>query len=49
MSKRFDTVKRYYERGLWKIGAVRSAVIKGWITEEEYQLITGEAYEGAGE
>ena len=45
MSKKFNTVKNYYDKGLWKIGAVRNAVVKGWITEEEFTEITGQPYE----
>lgn len=48
-SKKFDLVKKYYDKGLWKIGAVYNAVIKGWITAEEYEIITGEPYEGEAE
>lgn len=44
MSRKYNTVKKYYDKGLWKIGAVRNAVEKGWITAAEYELITGEAY-----
>ena len=43
MSKNFEKVKRYYEKGLWSKARVHNAVGK-WITEEEYQQITGEAY-----
>lgn len=43
MSKNFDKVKRYYDRNLWDIEKVASAVGK-WITETEYQEITGEIY-----
>ena len=49
MSKKYNLVKKYYDKGLWKIGAVRNAVVKKWITEEEYRAITGEAYEAEGE
>lgn len=49
MSKKYNLVKKYYDKGLWKIGAVRNAVLKEWITEEEYETITGEAYEAEGE
>lgn len=48
-SKKFDLVKKYYDKGLWKIGAVYNAVVKGWITAEEYEVITGEPYEGETE
>ena len=41
MSKNFEKVKTYYNRGLWSIERVRSAVGK-WITAEEYKEITGE-------
>ena len=43
-SDKFELVKHYYETGAWKKKAVRNAVTKGWITAEEYTLITGEAY-----
>ena len=43
-SKNFEKVKRYYGDGLWSEGRVRNAVIKGWITAEEYTDITGKAY-----
>lgn len=41
MSKNFEKVKRYYDLGLWDIEKIRAAVGK-WITEEEFELITGE-------
>ena len=44
MSKKFSTVKAAYDRGNWNKEMVRNAVIKGWITGEEYQIITGEEY-----
>ena len=43
-SDKFETVKKYYDKGLWKIKAVRNAVVKGWITEEEFKEITGEEF-----
>ena len=45
MSKNYNKVKSYYDRGLWSIERVREAVVKGWITPEEYELITGQPYE----
>lgn len=45
MSNKFEKVRSYYERGLWDISRVRNAVVKGWITAEEYFIITGEVYE----
>ncbi|MCD8049439.1 MAG: XkdX family protein [Clostridia bacterium] len=44
MSKKYNTVKNYYDKGLWSIERVRNAVIKGWITEDEFREITGEEY-----
>ena len=41
MSKHFNMVKDYYEKGLWSLERVKNAVRKGWITYEEYELITG--------
>ena len=43
-SPKFEKVKSYYDKGLWKISRVREAVVKGWITEEEFKKITGEDY-----
>jgi hypothetical protein len=44
-SKKYDKVKSYYDRGLWTIEMVHNAVIKGWITADEYTEITGQPYE----
>lgn len=44
MSK-FEMVKDFYDRGLWNITRVRNAVVKGWITPEQFTEITGESYE----
>ena len=43
MSK-YEKVKHWYDTGKWDIDKVRDAVKMGWISEEEYQTITGEAY-----
>lgn len=48
MSK-FDKVKSYFEAGLWDLTRVKNAVLKGWITAEEYETITGEAFEGGAQ
>ena len=45
MSKKFATVKKYYDKGLWTKTAVHNAVVKGWITAEEYEMIVGEPFE----
>lgn len=42
-SKNFEKVKNYYDTGLWDITRVWNAVGK-WITEDEYQEITGLIY-----
>lgn len=44
MSTKYEKVKGYFERGLWSKVWVKNAVGKGWITEAEYEEITGEAY-----
>ena len=43
-SQKFEMVKGFYDSGLWSKKAVRNAVKKGWITEAEYDEITGEVY-----
>ena len=44
MSEKYERVKYYYENGYWSLKQVQNAVVKGWITEEEYTLITGLEY-----
>ena len=44
MSPKFNRVKTYYDTGRWNDTMVRNAVVKGWITEEEYTEITGKEY-----
>ncbi|MCD7864050.1 MAG: XkdX family protein [Lachnospiraceae bacterium] len=44
MSAKYNKVKGYYDKDLWTISQVRNAVVKGWITAEEYEEITGETY-----
>ena len=41
----FDKIKRYYDSGVWNKTMVRNAVVKGKITQGEYETITGEKYE----
>lgn len=36
---KYKQIKRWYEQGLWSEKAVRNAVVKGWITEEQYKEI----------
>lgn len=44
-SPKFEKVKKYYDKGLWNEEMVRNAVVKGWITEEEYAEIVGKNYD----
>lgn len=44
-SKEYEKVKNYYDAGRWGKKAVQNAVKRHWITAEEYEEITGEAYE----
>ena len=46
-SAKYEKVKTYYDRGAWNETAVRNAVIKGWITAEEFEEITGKPYENS--
>lgn len=43
-SKMYEKIKEYYEKGLWKKSQVRDAVVKGKITVQEYEEITGDPY-----
>lgn len=43
-SAKFEKVKGYYDNGLWNETRVTNAVAKGWITESEYEEITGAPY-----
>lgn len=38
-SKKFNTVKNYYVKGLWTEEQVRNAVSKKWITQKECEEI----------
>lgn len=48
-SKNFEKVKKFFVNGLWSrqkvYNAVSNPASSPWITAEEYQEITGEAYE----
>ena len=44
MSAKFETVKKYYDMGMWTEAKVKNAVAKGWITADEFKLITGKDY-----
>lgn len=45
MSKYYNLVKKNYDNEFWSIDKVRDAVVKGWITVDEYEEITGEDYQ----
>ena len=40
----FETIKMNFDKKLWKILMVKTAVKKGIITKEEFKLITGKDY-----
>ena len=44
MSKNYNKVKDYYDKGLWTIEMVKNAVVKTWITADEFEVITGQIY-----
>lgn len=44
-SKKFDAIKKYFGKGLWSKKKVHDAVLKEWITAEEFKEITGDDYE----
>lgn len=43
-NKNYDKVKSFYGKKLWDETRVRNAVVKGWITEEEFAEITRISY-----
>lgn len=43
-SDKYETVKKYYTMGMWDEQRVRNAVAKGWITEDEFEEITGKPF-----
>ena len=43
-SEHFEQVKRYYAMKVWNESRVRNAVKMGWITEAEFEEITGKFY-----
>lgn len=44
MSAKFKKVQEFYDLGFWTKKQVGDAVVKEWITEAEYETITGEVY-----
>lgn len=43
-SNNFYNVKHWYHSGMWSKERVYNAVKSGYISESEYQIITGEEY-----
>ena len=43
-SKYFNTIKKYYDKKIYKKAHIKAFVRTGNLTEEEYKLITGEDY-----
>jgi len=46
LSVKYEQVKRFYDLGVWSETKVGNAVVKGWITAEEFKAITGKKYTG---
>ena len=44
-SKKYSMLKSYYWLGFWTIKMMRSAVVKKWITADEFKEITGQDYD----
>lgn len=40
----FDKIKKYYEKGIYKISHIKAFVKANKISIEEFTLITGEIY-----
>lgn len=43
-SEKYELVKYYYDNYFWNLSKVSRAVTKGWITEDEFEEITGMTY-----
>ena len=43
-SDNYEKVKRYFNLKVWNEARVRNAVKMGWITESEFEEITGKFY-----
>lgn len=44
----YEMIKRNFDRGLWNAKMVAMAVVKGVITAEQYEEITGDKYQTEG-
>lgn len=40
----YETIKKNFDKGLWNVTMVRTAVRKGVITKEQFKEITGKDY-----
>lgn len=40
----FTTIKKNFDRGLWSVAMVKTAVKKGIITKDQFKEITGIEY-----
>ena len=45
MSAKFEQVKNFYDMRVWSETKLRNAVVKGWITQDEFEAITGKNYQ----
>ncbi len=43
-SAKYAMVKEFFDSDIWNESKVKNAVVKGYITEAEFQKITGKAY-----
>lgn len=43
-SAKFEMIRDFYIQGFWSETKVRNAVVKNWITAEEFKEITGKDY-----
>ncbi len=48
-SEKFDMIKMFYNRKMWDVKKVRDAVVKVWITADEFEEITGVEYSTVGD
>lgn len=44
LSKYYEKIRSYYDSGLWDKKRIQNAVIKEWITKDEYYDITNELF-----
>ena len=42
---KYEKVRYYYRNGFWTLKMTRNAVVKKWITAEEFKTITGHDYD----